>query len=140
MVACPSSFTEMLPFSGMLPSPWTRADVPLLVVPGAGARPGSGAHAAVARTRTARTPRIAATGPTLPKRCPRPARGLCALCNEMSTTAVTGENHGVNNPDRLLVSASTTSAVTDLVIPALLLRAPSARWSELVHVYVPGSP
>ncbi len=65
---------------------------------------------------------------------------MCSLCNEMSTATVTSENHGVKNIDRLLVSGSTASAVTDLVIPALLLRAPSAQWSQLVHVYVPQGP
>ena len=44
------------------------------------------------------------------------------------------------NPDRLLVRGNTTDAVTDLVIPALLLRAPKAEWSELVHLYVPSGP
>lgn len=44
------------------------------------------------------------------------------------------------NPDRLLVCGHTTGAVTDLVIPALLLRAPEAEWSELVHLYVPSGP
>ncbi|MET9634700.1 hypothetical protein ABZX92_45405 [Lentzea sp. NPDC006480] len=46
----------------------------------------------------------------------------------------------MKNLDRLLVSGSTASAVTDLVIPALLLRAPHATWTELVHIYVPTSP
>lgn len=41
---------------------------------------------------------------------------------------------------RMLVTGNTTSSVTDLVIPALLLRAPTAAWSELVHVYVPHGP
>lgn len=55
------------------------------------------------------------------------------------------ENHGVpsaNNLDHpgLLVSGSTGSAVTELVIPALLLRAPAAEWSQLVHIYVPHGP
>ena len=55
------------------------------------------------------------------------------------------ENHGVpsaNHLDhaRLLVTGSTGSAVTELVIPALLLRAADAEWSELVHVYVPHDP
>ena len=55
------------------------------------------------------------------------------------------ENHRVptaNNLDhaRLLVSGSTGSAVTELVIPALLLRAPAAEWSQLVHIYVPHGP
>ncbi|HUQ62057.1 lipoyl protein ligase domain-containing protein [Lentzea sp.] len=47
-----------------------------------------------------------------------------------------------NNLDhaRLLVSGSTGNAVTDLVVPALLLRAPGASWSQLVHVYVPQGP
>ncbi|WP_143467231.1 lipoyl protein ligase domain-containing protein [Lentzea kentuckyensis] len=50
-----------------------------------------------------------------------------------------------NNLDhtRLLVTGSTGStgsAVTELVIPALLLRAPEAEWSELVHIYVPNGP
>jgi lipoate-protein ligase A len=44
----------------------------------------------------------------------------------------------VNN--RLLVSGSAGPAVTELVVPALLLRAPTATWSELVHVYVPHGP
>ncbi|MDT7783495.1 MAG: octanoyl-[GcvH]:protein N-octanoyltransferase [Pseudonocardiales bacterium] len=65
---------------------------------------------------------------------------MCAFRNEMSTAVVTSENHGVKNLDRLLVSGGTASAVTDLVIPALLLRAPHASWSELVHIYVPTSP
>ncbi|MEV6235386.1 hypothetical protein [Lentzea sp. NPDC051838] len=46
----------------------------------------------------------------------------------------------MKNLDRLLTTGGTTSAVTDLVIPALLLRAPTAEWSELVHIYVPQSP
>ncbi|WP_052684765.1 lipoyl protein ligase domain-containing protein [Lentzea aerocolonigenes] len=46
----------------------------------------------------------------------------------------------MKNLDRLLVSGSTTSAVTDLVIPALLLRSTHATWTELVHIYVPQSP
>ncbi|NUT53012.1 MAG: hypothetical protein HOV94_37845, partial [Saccharothrix sp.] len=41
---------------------------------------------------------------------------------------------------RLLVSGTTGSAVSELVTPALLLRSPSAAWSELVHVYVPRGP
>ncbi|MFD9700173.1 hypothetical protein [Lentzea sp. NPDC059081] len=41
---------------------------------------------------------------------------------------------------RLLASGSTGSAVTELVVPALLLRAPEASWSQLVHVYVPSGP
>lgn len=41
---------------------------------------------------------------------------------------------------RLLVSGTTGSAVSELVTPALLLRSPSATWSELVHVYVPHGP
>ncbi|MFC3895338.1 hypothetical protein ACFOWZ_27990 [Lentzea rhizosphaerae] len=41
---------------------------------------------------------------------------------------------------RLLVSGTTGSAVSELVTPALLLRSPSATWSELVHVYVPNGP
>ncbi len=47
-----------------------------------------------------------------------------------------------NNLDRtrLLVSGSTGGAVTELVVPALLLRAPDAAWSQLVHVYVPQGP
>lgn len=48
------------------------------------------------------------------------------------------ENHGVN--PRLLVSGSTGGAVTDLVVPALLLRTPGPAWSQLVHIYVPRSP
>ncbi len=55
------------------------------------------------------------------------------------------ENRGVppaNNLDhtRLLVSGSTGAAVTELVTPALLLRAPHATWSQLVHIYVPQGP
>jgi octanoyl-[GcvH]:protein N-octanoyltransferase len=55
------------------------------------------------------------------------------------------ENRGVptaNDLDhaRLLVSGSTADAVTDLVIPALLLRTPNAPWSQLVHIYVPHGP
>ncbi|MEU0885036.1 hypothetical protein ABZ345_41130 [Lentzea sp. NPDC005914] len=46
----------------------------------------------------------------------------------------------MKNLDRLLVSGSTANAVTDLVIPALLLRAPETTWSELVHIYVPHAP
>ncbi|GGM76153.1 hypothetical protein GCM10011609_10090 [Lentzea pudingi] len=52
------------------------------------------------------------------------------------------ENHGVStatNP-RLLVTGTTGHAVTDLVVPALLLRTPGAAWSQLVHVYVPAGP
>lgn len=45
-----------------------------------------------------------------------------------------------NNNARLLVSGSTASAVTSLVIPALLLRTPNAPWSQLVHIYVPTGP
>jgi octanoyl-[GcvH]:protein N-octanoyltransferase len=45
-----------------------------------------------------------------------------------------------NNHPRLLVSGSAGSAVTELVIPALLLRTPKATWSQLVHVYVPSGP
>ncbi|HEX7303235.1 lipoyl protein ligase domain-containing protein [Lentzea sp.] len=41
---------------------------------------------------------------------------------------------------RLLASGSTGDAVTELVVPALLLRAPSASWSQFVHVYVPQGP
>ncbi|WP_053735843.1 lipoate--protein ligase family protein [Nocardia sp. NRRL S-836] len=41
---------------------------------------------------------------------------------------------------RLLVSGSTGDAVTELVVPALLLRAPHAEWSQLVHIYVPHGP
>lgn len=40
----------------------------------------------------------------------------------------------------LLVSGSVASTVTELVVPALLLRAPSAEWSQLVHIYVPHGP
>lgn len=55
------------------------------------------------------------------------------------------ENHGVptaKNLDhtRLLVSGSAGSAVTELLIPALLLRTPDAEWSQLVHIYVPHGP
>ncbi|SDG61472.1 Lipoate-protein ligase A [Lentzea fradiae] len=47
-----------------------------------------------------------------------------------------------NKPDpaRLVVSGSAGDATTELVVPALLLRAPEAAWSELVHVYVPQGP
>ncbi|PWK81257.1 hypothetical protein C8D88_11825 [Lentzea atacamensis] len=41
---------------------------------------------------------------------------------------------------RLLASGSAGCPVTELVIPALLLRAPEAEWSELVHIYVPHGP
>lgn len=44
------------------------------------------------------------------------------------------------NHARLLVSGSAASTVADLAIPALLLRAPTASWSELVHIYVPSGP
>lgn len=47
------------------------------------------------------------------------------------------DNHGVKN---LLVSGSAGRAVTELAIPALLLRAPHAEWSQLVHIYVPHGP
>ena len=67
--------------------------------------------------------------------------------NEPRIRAVV-ENRGVptaKNLDlpRLLVSGSAPasgSAVTELAIPALLLRAPEARWSQLVHIYVPHGP
>jgi lipoate-protein ligase A len=52
------------------------------------------------------------------------------------------ENQGVptaQNP-RLLVSGSTGDAITDLVVPALLLRTPGPAWSQLVHIYVPQGP
>jgi octanoyl-[GcvH]:protein N-octanoyltransferase len=45
-----------------------------------------------------------------------------------------------NNHTRLLISGSTGCAVTELVIPALLLRTLNATWSELVHIYVPQGP
>lgn len=47
-----------------------------------------------------------------------------------------------NNLDhtRLLVSGSSGPAVTELVIPALLLRTPNVPWSQLVHIYVPHGP
>ncbi|MDX8035400.1 hypothetical protein SK803_34765 [Lentzea sp. BCCO 10_0856] len=45
-----------------------------------------------------------------------------------------------NNLTRLLVSGSTACAVTELVIPALLLRTPNAPWSQLVSIYVPHGP
>ncbi|MEU7474643.1 hypothetical protein AB0A63_01580 [Lentzea sp. NPDC042327] len=41
---------------------------------------------------------------------------------------------------RLLATGSTGPAPTELVVPALLLRAPTATWSELVHIYVPHGP
>lgn len=44
---------------------------------------------------------------------------------------------------RLLVSGNAPvsgSAVTELAIPALLLRASDVQWSQLVHVYVPRNP
>ncbi|MFD5827117.1 hypothetical protein [Lentzea sp. NPDC060358] len=41
---------------------------------------------------------------------------------------------------RLLVCGSAGDAVTELVVPALLLRAPHAEWSQLVHIYVPQGP
>ncbi|WP_439657382.1 lipoyl protein ligase domain-containing protein [Lentzea sp. HUAS TT2] len=44
------------------------------------------------------------------------------------------------NNTRLLVSGSAGSAITELVIPALLLRTPNAPWSQLVHIYVPQGP
>lgn len=53
------------------------------------------------------------------------------------------ENHGVptaNSHPRLLVSGSAGRAVTELVIPALLLRSQNATWSQLVHIYVPNGP
>lgn len=50
------------------------------------------------------------------------------------------ENHGVPTAKNLLVSGSAGNAITELVIPALLLRTPDAPWSELVHVYVPHGP
>lgn len=52
------------------------------------------------------------------------------------------ENRGVStaNHTRLVVSGSAGSAITELVVPALLLRAPEAAWSQLVHVYVPQGP
>jgi octanoyl-[GcvH]:protein N-octanoyltransferase len=52
------------------------------------------------------------------------------------------ENHGVPTAKntRLLVSGSTVCAVAELVIPALLLRAPKPGWSQLVHIYVPHGP
>lgn len=53
------------------------------------------------------------------------------------------ENRGVptaKNLPRLLVSGSAACAVTELLIPALLLRAPDAGWSQLVHIYVPHGP
>ncbi|GLY50415.1 hypothetical protein [Lentzea sp. NBRC 102530] len=39
--------------------------------------------------------------------------------------------------NNLLASGSAGNAITELVIPALLLRTPNAPWSQLVHVYVP---
>ncbi|NKE63360.1 lipoate--protein ligase family protein [Lentzea sp. PSKA42] len=53
------------------------------------------------------------------------------------------DNRGVptaKNHTRLLVSGSSGSAVTELMIPALLLRGPNAGWSQLVHIYVPHGP
>ncbi len=55
------------------------------------------------------------------------------------------DNHGVptaKNLDRprLLVSGSAASAITEFVVPALLLRTPGAEWSQLVHIYVPHGP
>lgn len=44
------------------------------------------------------------------------------------------------NNTRLLVSGSAGSAITELVIPALLLRTPNAPWSQLVRIYVPQAP
>lgn len=41
---------------------------------------------------------------------------------------------------RLLATGSSGDAVTDLVVPALLLRSHGATWSQLVHVYVPAGP
>jgi octanoyl-[GcvH]:protein N-octanoyltransferase len=41
---------------------------------------------------------------------------------------------------RLLVTGSTGPAITDLVVPALLLRTPGAEWHQLVHIYVPAGP
>lgn len=62
-----------------------------------------------------------------------------------ATSEVVVENHGVSTAKsldhpRLLVSGSDASAVTALVIPALLLRTPNAPWSQLVHIYVPSGP
>ena len=50
------------------------------------------------------------------------------------------ENHGVPTANNLLVSGSAGRAVTELVIPALLLRSQNATWSQLVHIYVPNGP
>ncbi|MFD4668145.1 hypothetical protein ACFWNN_00340 [Lentzea sp. NPDC058450] len=43
----------------------------------------------------------------------------------------------MNNP---LVSGSAGNAITELVVPALLLRTPNAPWAQLVHIYVPSGP
>jgi octanoyl-[GcvH]:protein N-octanoyltransferase len=48
------------------------------------------------------------------------------------------ENHGV--AENLLVSGSAGPAITELLIPALLLRTPHAPWAQLVHIYVPQGP
>ncbi|WP_191296546.1 lipoyl protein ligase domain-containing protein [Lentzea cavernae] len=42
--------------------------------------------------------------------------------------------------EKLLVSGSAGNAITELVVPALLLRTPNAPWSQLVHIYVPQGP